>query len=154
MRTRNPTEKLDPLHWLRPSALIRLVQGSTGSWGEKVASRYLEKNGLIIIKRNWSSTRLEADIIGLEHRTLVVVEVKTRHSSLQQNYRGIDAINAQKLDRLCKLGSRFMSNNGPLCRRLGIKTVRIDGLEVYYRTGPLGCRIKTTIWRHRGLADQ
>ena len=152
MRTRLSTETPKPFRWIRASALIPILQGPTGAWGEKVASHYLERNGLIIIKRNWNSARLEADIIGLEHRTLVVVEVKTRHTSLRETHRAVDAIDAKKLDRLHKLGSRFLSNNGPLCRRYGIKTLRIDGLEVYYRIGPLGCRIKTTIWRHRGLA--
>jgi putative endonuclease len=132
---------------------VQLIQGSTGAWGEKIASAYLERNGLLVIKRNWSSARLEADIIALEHRTLVVVEVKTRHRSLQDTHRAVDAIDAKKLDRLHKLGRRFLSNNGPLCRRYGIKSMRIDGLEVYYRTSLWGCRIKTTIWRHRGLAN-
>ncbi len=108
---------------------------------------------MVILKRNWSSTRLEADIIGVEHKTIVVIEVKTRHSSLEDTYPALDAIDAKKITRLRKLGERFIANNGPLCRRFGLRSLRIDALEVYYRTGPLGCRIKTAIYRHQDIGN-
>lgn len=49
-----------------------------GKAGEDAAARYLEKNGYLILHRNWRKKHLELDIVAEKDQMLVVVEVKTR----------------------------------------------------------------------------
>ncbi|NPA46903.1 MAG: YraN family protein [Chlorobi bacterium] len=53
-----------------------------GSWGERKAAEYLLSQGFEILETNWRYGRAEIDIIAREGDTLVVVEVKTRHTDL------------------------------------------------------------------------
>ena len=121
---------------------------SVGRWGERAAARYLERNGLHIIRRNWKASLLEADLIAYDSRQLVIVEVKTRHVSLQANFPAVNAITEEKRRHLASLQRRLFYNNGPLCRRYNLSSVRVDVVEVYYRrlVGP--CRRTASIrWR-------
>ena len=93
----------------------------------------------------------EADIVAVERRRLVIIEVKTRHYTLKSRYPALDAVDAEKRLRLSKLACTFMRNNGPLCRRLAIKSRRIDAVEVYYRRTWFGfLKVDAVSW-HRGL---
>ena len=106
---------------------------SVGRWGERVAARHLQRSGLILLRSNWRDSALEADLICKQHRTIVLVEVKTRQAYLRRDYPGRKSVTPEKLDRLTRLAKSFLRNNGPLCRRYGIKGYRIDIVEVYYR---------------------
>ena len=56
---------------------------STGKKGEALAKGYLEKNGCRIIDTNVRFSRFcEIDIIALDKKTLVFVEVKTRKTDI------------------------------------------------------------------------
>lgn len=56
---------------------------STGKKGEEIAKSYLEKNGYKIIETNVRFSRFcEIDIIALDKKTLVFVEVKTRKTDV------------------------------------------------------------------------
>lgn len=56
-------------------------QQNLGEWGEQLAVEYLSKKGYHIVARNWRYGREEIDIIAQQGHFLVIVEVKTRHSS-------------------------------------------------------------------------
>jgi Holliday junction resolvase-like predicted endonuclease len=77
--------------------------------------------------------KLEADIIAIDKRTLLVVEVKTRHASLMHTFPGRHAVTTEKTEHLSALARAFMRQYGPLCRKLGIKAYRLDTIEVYYQ---------------------
>ena len=49
-----------------------------GQSGEQAAAEYLESCGLRILDRNWRCAVGEIDIVAVDRRTLVVVEVKSR----------------------------------------------------------------------------
>lgn len=51
-----------------------------GIAGENLAVKHLKKQGYSIVDRNWRYGKEEIDIIAKKDDTLVVVEVKTRHS--------------------------------------------------------------------------
>ncbi len=118
---------------------------SVGAWGERVARRYLRTRGISILKTNWRSARLEADIIARDRATLVVVEVKTRHRSLKEHFPGRLSITEEKRENLKSLLRRFVRNNGPFLRRFGISRYRIDTIEVYYSTLVNPIKITTTV---------
>lgn len=128
-----------------------LTYYSVGRWGERVAARFLARRGIVTLQTNWRTSRFEADIIAYDHSQIIVVEVKTRHSSLRCGFPAINAITGEKLRHLNALGSGFLRNNGPLCRRFGVRTFRIDVVEVYYR-GVLGfLKLSSEVRWHRGV---
>ena len=49
-----------------------------GKIGEDLAEQFLRKKGWEIIQRNFKARYGEIDIVALDHKTLVFVEVKTR----------------------------------------------------------------------------
>jgi putative endonuclease len=56
------------------------VQKTVGRWGEQAAADYLEKEGYVILARNYRTEHGEVDIIARQENILVFVEVKTRSS--------------------------------------------------------------------------
>jgi putative endonuclease len=57
-------------------------KAETGKSGEEKAVEYLKKLGYQILEVNWRSGKYEIDIIATHDDCLVIVEVKTRHSTL------------------------------------------------------------------------
>lgn len=53
----------------------------TGKAGEEIAVKYLRSKGYTILETNWRLGRNEIDIVAEADHCLVVVEVKTRHST-------------------------------------------------------------------------
>ena len=53
-----------------------------GKKGEQIAVDYLRGKGFRILETNWRRGRNEIDIIARDGKVLVVVEVKSRHSTL------------------------------------------------------------------------
>ncbi|MEQ8705623.1 MAG: YraN family protein [Phaeodactylibacter sp.] len=52
-----------------------------GHAGEAIARRYLEERGYRTLETNWRYRRAEVDLIVMDGRTLVFVEVKTRNTT-------------------------------------------------------------------------
>jgi putative endonuclease len=52
-----------------------------GKKGEEIAAQYLEKKGYRILEKNWRQWRNEIDVIAMDGKYLVIVEVKTRQSN-------------------------------------------------------------------------
>ncbi len=111
----------------------------------------LEADGIAIVRSNWRSTGGEVDIIAIDRRALVAVEVKTRHCCLKASYPALRAMTAEKRARLRRLIRSFARNNGPLCRRLALRGERVDAIEIYYEKTWFGFnKVVETAW-HRGL---
>ncbi len=53
---------------------------AVGSEKERIAAAYLEEKGFRILEMNYSVRQAEADIIALDKRTLVFVEVRYRRT--------------------------------------------------------------------------
>src|SRR5262249_23923429 len=138
------------LRLIRRSLLTVAGLGRVGIWGESVSVRYLSKQGFSILLRNWRRSRFEADIIAAQDRTLVFIEVKTRHISQQRNFPAQAAVTAEKMKNLNYLLDLFMRTKSPLCRRLGIKHARIDTIEVYYEKSYRFKRTRSVI-HHLGV---
>ncbi|MDQ6522419.1 YraN family protein [Nocardioides sp. LHD-245] len=89
-----------------------------GAYGEDVAARYLTALGMTLLERNWRCSDGEVDLLLRDGATLVVCEVKTR-TSLDAGTPH-EAITDAKLDRLRRLGERWMIERG----------IRPDGIRV------------------------
>jgi putative endonuclease len=52
-----------------------------GRRGEDLAAQYLERQGLVVLSRNWRCRHGELDLVATDSGRLVVCEVKTRSST-------------------------------------------------------------------------
>lgn len=81
-----------------------------GAYGEQVAARHLTEAGMVLLERNWRCAEGEIDLVLRDGHTLVICEVKTR-SSLSAGTPH-EAITDAKLDRLKRLGERWVEARG------------------------------------------
>ncbi|MFO0416231.1 MAG: YraN family protein [Pseudomonadota bacterium] len=102
---------------------------------------------------NWRTQFGEADIIAIDRRALVIVEIKTRDIANRDDYPAIAAVNHDKRERLRGLVRSFLRNHAPICRRYGVKSHRRDVIEVYFSRSLFGFKTVKEIKWHRGLAD-
>ncbi|MEO6712834.1 MAG: YraN family protein [Mycobacteriales bacterium] len=56
------------------------AKDAVGQYGERVAARRLEEDGLRVLDRNWRCDEGELDIVALHGEVLAFIEVKTRTS--------------------------------------------------------------------------
>jgi putative endonuclease len=73
-----------------------------GAAGEGLAARFLSEQGLVIVARNVEVGRGELDLLVLDGRTRVVVEVRTSMGRLDP----IDAVGESKRRRVRSLAAR------------------------------------------------
>ena len=52
-----------------------------GKKGEEIAAGYLRKKGYRILEKNWRQWRNEIDVVAMDGKCLVIIEVKTRQSN-------------------------------------------------------------------------
>lgn len=101
-----------------------------GRYGEDLAARHLTAAGLVLLDRNWRCELGEIDLVLRDGRVLVFCEVKTRSSHAFGS--PFEAVTAVKLQRLRRLGARWMAE-----RRVRAADVRIDMVGIVRpRTGP------------------
>ncbi len=97
-----------------------------GRIGEEAATNYLKKLGYNVIERNFLCKRGEIDIICLDKKELVFVEVKTRTSAEFGN--PADAVNNIKQKHIYKAAEYYIYK-----RHLENEFIRIDVIEVYIK---------------------
>ena len=101
-----------------------------GSFGEDVASAFLEKKGFTLIRRNFSCRLGEIDIIATEGEYLSFVEVKLRRDASHGEAR--EFVTRAKQKRII-LAARYWLSQHPTDLQ-----PRFDVVEVYTPTGPRG----------------
>jgi putative endonuclease len=83
---------------------------TTGDRGEALAARYLEKQGLVVLSKNWRCPEGELDLVLTDARILIVCEVKTRTSD---NYGApAEAVDDAKAGRIRRLARRWRAEFG------------------------------------------
>lgn len=80
-----------------------------GKFGEDVAAEFLIKKGYVIRERNWRLDKIEVDIVAEYNNRIIIVEVKTRTSSLLSAY---DAIDKNKQDFLLRAANSYVKYTG------------------------------------------
>ncbi|HEX5102167.1 MAG TPA: YraN family protein, partial [Pirellulaceae bacterium] len=94
---------IEPL-WLAVDRRLPL-----GRRGENAAARHLQRLGYVIVARGHRGLIGEIDLVAVEGRTLVFVEVKTRTS--QDAGHPADAVDAAKQRRLTRLALSYMKRH-------------------------------------------
>lgn len=82
---------------------------SLGYRGERLAERYLRRQGYIILARSQRNSFGELDLIAVDKRTVVFVEVKTRTS--QDAGHPADAVDAEKQQRLTRAALSYLKRH-------------------------------------------
>jgi putative endonuclease len=83
-----------------------------GQRGEALAARYLRRRGYQIVARGSRGALGELDLVAVDGRTVVFVEVKTRRS--QESGHPADAVDYDKQRRLTRLAIGYLRRHGLL----------------------------------------
>ncbi len=87
--------------WTQPRSL--------GQRGEAAAARFLRKKGYVIVARSDHSRLGELDLVAVDRRTVVFVEVKTRRS--HEAGHPADAVGEEKQRRLTRLALMYLTTH-------------------------------------------
>ena len=87
-----------------------MTRAETARRGEDAAAAYLERIGCTVVERNWRCPTGEVDIVALDGRTLVIVEVKTRKTSTAGTPE--EAVSPTKQRRLVRIARHYLAHAG------------------------------------------
>jgi putative endonuclease len=90
-----------------------------GKRGEVAAERYLKEKGYVVVERNYRCASGEVDLIVLDGRVIVFVEVKTR--SGDRFGTPAEAVERRKQRKMIRAAQYFLAHN-----RLGERDARFD----------------------------
>jgi len=99
------------------------ISNPTAVIGEDIAAKYLENKGYKIIERNFRKGYGEIDIIAIQGRTLIFIEVKTRTS--EKYGTPAEAITYFKLKSLIKTAEFYKVLNPKLPEQMRIDAVLV-----------------------------
>ena len=110
-----------------------------GPQGEQEAVRYLRKQGYQIIAHRERILRGDIDIIALDKRTVVFIEVRSRTST--HHGHPAETIDARKKQRICTLANAYIKQH-----RLENYSFRLDVITVLF-TPSLPIQNRWFFWR-------
>jgi len=90
----------------------RAQPAALGQRGELAAERFLKKLGYKIVARGESSRLGELDLVAVDGRTVVFVEVKTRREDLSGS--PAEAVDERKQAKLTRLALAYLKRHGLL----------------------------------------
>lgn len=99
-----------------------------GDRGERLASRYLERQGYRIVARQSRSLIGELDLIALDCETIVFIEVKTRSSHVAGH--PVEAVTFAKQKQLTRAALAWLKR-----RRLLTRSCRFDVVAITWKSG-------------------
>lgn len=106
------------------------AKDAVGRYGEDLAAAHLQRIGMQVLTRNWRCARGEIDIVAVDDRCLVVVEVKTRRT-LDYGHPA-EAVTWAKQLRLRRLTAEWLRQSPQ-----SFGQVRIDVVAILWpRRGP------------------
>jgi putative endonuclease len=100
-----------------------LPRRTLGQRGEAAAARFLKRLGYKIVARSQRDVLGEIDLVAVDARTIVFVEVKTRRS-LEAGHPA-EAVDADKQRRLTRLAIGFLKRHDLLEHRARIDVVAV-----------------------------
>lgn len=93
-----------------------------GDWGEDLAGKFLERNGFVIVEKNFHTTQGELDLVARKGEDFYGIEVKTR---IKGELANDSAITATKKRRLQKCLAKYC-----LVRNLNSDYVYLAGIII------------------------
>ncbi len=96
-----------------------------GKEGERIAERYLKRKGYKLVERNYRCPVGEMDLIALDRRVIVFVEVKTR--SDDRFGLPLESVHRWKQQKMIKTALFFLSQ-----RRLHHREARFDVIGISF----------------------
>jgi putative endonuclease len=104
---------------------VKAAAASSGARAEDIACRYLERQGLVVLRRNWRCRFGEIDLVLREGETIVFVEVRLR---TRADYGGAaESIHAAKRARLFAAARAYLARSRePQCRFDAVLLDRLD----------------------------
>ncbi|MBQ0146710.1 MAG: YraN family protein [Lachnospiraceae bacterium] len=103
----------------------------TGSQYEDIACSFLTDSGMKVIQRNYRIRTGEIDIVAMDGRTVVFVEVKYRGNSHAGT--ALEAVSAAKRKQIIRVARYYLySHHIPETVNVRFDCVGIDGHEVKY----------------------
>ncbi len=114
-----------PLHLL---IVVQNQKQTLGKEGERIAERYLKKKGYRLVERNYRSPVGELDLIVLDRRVIVFVEVKTR--SQERFGAPLESVHRTKQHKMMKAALFFLSRH-----KLHHREARFDVIGVSFGDG-------------------
>jgi putative endonuclease len=96
---------------------------AVGAYGERVAARHLQDQGLVLLDRNWRCPDGEVDLVLRDGEDIVFCEVKTRRGGDYGT--PAEAVGPRKIRKLRQLANRWLAESGVRPRE-----VRFDVVEV------------------------
>ena len=102
---------------------------SVGKAGEDLAERFLKRQGYAIVERNYRCPLGEIDLIALNKRVVVFVEVKTRR--VDTSGAPLESVNAVKQRRLKRAALHYLNKH-----RLHDRDVQFDVVGISLRSDP------------------
>jgi putative endonuclease len=106
---------------------MAITHARLGRIGEQLAGRYLERQGLIILDRNWrgadADVRGELDLVALDGDTVVFCEVKTRRRA--EAVDPLEAVTPRKLVQLRRLAALWLAAQPHAYAELRIDVVAV-----------------------------
>lgn len=96
--------------------------------GEEIAADFLERQGAVVLSRNWRTREGELDIVATDGRSLVVCEVKTRSGT--GFGRPAESVTWHKRAQIRRLTAQWLSTY-----RVGWVPIRFDVIGVLIPPG-------------------
>ncbi|GBC92538.1 hypothetical protein HRbin15_01008 [bacterium HR15] len=112
-------------------------QGALGKWGEQVVAEWLERQGFVLLARNWRRREGELDFIAMQGDILVFIEVKTRRSKAFGAPE--ESVDERKQCQLTRLAQRYLDENPSLAFnecRFDVVVVDLTGNRLRLRHYP------------------
>lgn len=118
-----------------PKASARIPSGrlALGRRGEQLAVEHLRRHGCVELARNVRTREGEIDLIVLDRRAIVFVEVKTRRVSRPRRALGeqghpLEGLGLRQRRRIRRLAAAWLRDQRRL--RPGAETIRFDAIGV------------------------
>ncbi len=110
-----------------------------GLRGEQEAIRYLRKRGYKIVAHRERILRGDIDIVALDKRTVVFIEVRSKTTT--ERGHPTETIDTRKKQRICTLANAYIKRH-----RLEDYSFRLDVVTVLF-TGPASTQNRWLFWR-------
>jgi putative endonuclease len=105
-----------------------------GAEGERAAEKYLRRQRYTILERNYRSPLGEIDLIALDGKTVVFIEVKTRTGEAHGS--PLEAVDARKQRQISRVAQSFL-----LRHRLQEREARFDVVGVWREGERIVCEL-------------